>query len=98
MRKKVEKILSEFVCDYGFCEFEKISSNLIQCVNIKKIPANAKTVITVIFPYCLEESKYENLNVSRYAAVPDYHTVANKYLEKIALKLSDDFENEEFVF
>lgn len=98
MRKKVEKILSEFVCDYGFCEFEKISSNLIQCVNIKKIPANAKTVITVIFPYCLEESKYENLNVSRYAAVPDYHTVANKYLEKIALKLSDNFENDEFVF
>ena len=98
MKEKVEKIISQFTEDFGFCDFEKVRPHLIECANKRKIPENAKTVITVIFPYCLDDEAYENLNVSRYAAVPDYHLVAGKYLEKTVQALRNEFENELFVF
>lgn len=98
MREKVENIISNTLCDFGFCKFEKIKDYLVKCRNIERIPKEAKTVITFIFPYCLDEKEYENLNVSRYAAVPDYHVVANKYLKKITDKLSMEFKGEKFVF
>ncbi|MBQ7654723.1 MAG: epoxyqueuosine reductase [Clostridia bacterium] len=98
MKEKVEKIISRFTEDFGFCEFEKVAPHLIECANKRKIPESAKTVITVIFPYCLDDELYENLNVSRYAAVPDYHLVAGKYLEKIVIALKEEFADEDFVF
>lgn len=98
MKNIIENILKKYTLEYGFCDFSRIEPYLIQCRNLGKIPLGAKTVISVLFPYCLEEEKYENLNVSRYAAVPDYHIVANSYLEKIVNDLKCEFPDEEFVF
>lgn len=98
MKEIVERIIKEYTEDFGFCEFERVKPHLIQCRNINKIPQDAKTVITVIFPYCLDEQAYKDLNVSRYAAVPDYHFVAGKYLAEIADSLKAEFEDEEFVY
>lgn len=97
MTDRVKKIISQFTQDFGFCDFKSVEPHLIECAGKRRIPENAKTVITVIFPYCLDEEMYEDLNVSRYAAVPDYHTVAGKYLSTIAEELQREFEGEIFV-
>ena len=98
MKSKIEKIISEYADVFGFCEFSRVEPYLIPCRNLSKIPEKSKTVIVVLFPYYLGEEAYENSNVSRYAAVPDYHTVANIYLEKIVRRLSSEFENEKFIY
>lgn len=98
MKEKVEEIISRFTPDFGLCDFESVRPHLIECANKRKIPENAKTVITVIFPYCLDEEMYEDLNVSRYAAVPDYHLVAGKYLAKTVDELQKEFPDEAFMY
>lgn len=95
--KEINDILNEFTEDYGFCKFEKAEPYLLECSAKKRIPQNAKTVIVFVFPYYMGEDKYENLNVSRYAAVPDYHGVVNEFLRKITERLSSEFPEEEFV-
>ncbi len=40
-----------------------------------------KSVIVCLFPYFINFSKG---NLSRYAAIPDYHTIIHKYLETLA--------------
>lgn len=98
MREKVSEVISKYATDFGFCEFSRVEPYLIPCRNISKIPENAKTVILILFPYYLGEEAYEDLNVSRYAAVPDYHTVANIYLEKISQELTSVFPDEKFIY
>ena len=98
MKEEIIKILSPYGIEYGFCDFEKVKPHLIECSAKRRIPQNAKTVISMVFPYLLGEELYENMNISRYAAVPDYHIVAGKYLEKICLELKEKFPKEEFEF
>ncbi len=98
MKEKLEEILSRYADVFGYCEFSRVEKYLIKCRNIEKIPKNAKNIIVVLFPYYLGEEAYENSNVSRYAVVPDYHTVANIYLEKMTEKLKNAFPGEEFMY
>lgn len=69
---------------WGICPFDKIKNNLIECRAKSRLPENAKTVIVACFPYLLEDEEYKDRNISKYAVVTDYHTVALGRLEKAA--------------
>lgn len=47
---------------YGFSEFEKVKDRLIDCRAKSRLPENARTVISVLFPYYLGEEFYERSN------------------------------------
>ncbi len=96
--EKAEKILKAYCEFFGFAPFSIFQDRLIDCRAKSRLPENAKTVITILFPYYLGEDAYENLNVSRYAAVSDYHTVAGKYLSRISEKLKEEFPQNNFVY
>ena len=81
---------------WGICPFEKISDSLIDCRAKNRLPQNAKTVIVVCFPYLLDKSKYNNINISKYAVVTDYHNVALSRLEKAVSELKKLYPENEF--
>ncbi len=96
--EKIKKILDEFCDVYGFCSFEEVENYLIDCRAKSRIPQNAKTIITLLFPYYLGEEAYENSNVSRYATVRDYHEVLKLYLSEITEKFKENYPENQFVF
>ena len=72
----LEEKLSRRREKYGISEFEEES------IEKRAIPQNtfpwAKSIIVCLFPYYTGED--EGANVSRYARIPDYHTVAKNKL------------------
>lgn len=90
------KILSEVSPLYGFCPFDEIKDKLISCRAMNRLPEKAATVIIFAFPYLLPEEMYEGSNVSKYAAVEDYHGVVPPRLEKAAEELKKMYPGEEF--
>lgn len=92
--KIIEICLSADIRDIGFCAFENIKEKLIECRAKQRIPQNAKTVIICAFPYKAQENPPKN--ISRYAAVPDYHTVCGEMLEKAARGLRKSFPKNKF--
>mgnify|MGYP003345812186 CR=1 FL=1 len=44
---------------YGFSDFERVKDRLSDCRAKNRIPENAKTVISVLFPYYLGEDYYK---------------------------------------
>ena len=90
------KEISEIIkFPFGVCSFSLLKDSLINCRNINRIPNNAQSVIIVAFPYKVKEEK--PLNISRYAAVCDYHTVVEKYLEAFVKSLLEKYPNNKFV-
>jgi len=81
---------------YGFSAFSEVRDSLIPCRAKSRIPENAKTVISVLFPYYLGEEIYENSNVSRYAVSEDYHKITGKIINEIKEKLSEAFPHSTF--
>lgn len=96
--EKIKEIVGNYCEFFGFCSFDIFKDKLIDCRAKSRIPENTKTVITLLFPYYLGEEAYGKLNVSRYAAVSDYHDVANKYLNLICERLKEEYPANEFVF
>ncbi|MBR5272326.1 MAG: DUF1730 domain-containing protein [Clostridia bacterium] len=94
--KKLNYIISRRVSTYGFCSFSSLKDSLIQCRATSRIPIGAQGVITILFPYSLENEAYENANISRYACVADYHDVALKTLNEICAELRAQWQAEEF--
>lgn len=82
---------------WGVCSYSKIQDRLIPCRAAARIPAGAESAVMFCFPYLLEDDKYTGLNISRYAAVPDYHTVVMKRLEACCEELKTLFPGNEFV-
>lgn len=78
----------------SFCDFEFVKEKLIDCQKKKDIPKKAKSIIMAIFPY--KVNKNPPKRISRYAAVPDYHTVCEKMLSDAAEQLSRRFPENEF--
>ncbi len=94
-----EKILSRVSPVWGVCPFNKLGrEHLIECRAIQRLPENPQTIIVFAFPYLLPEDKYDGLNVSKYAAVPDYHGIVGARLEKAAEELRAKYPGEEFVY
>lgn len=88
-----EKIREIFRCagikDIAFCEFERLTSHLIECRALGRIPQKSKTVIMCVFPYKVQTQEPDN--ISRYAAVPDYHNVCGEMLSRAARDLINTF-------
>ncbi len=66
--------------DVALCDFDYVKGRLIDCRAKSRLPENPKTIIMAIFPYKVNEAP--PTNISRYAAVPDYHTVCGAMLKK----------------
>ncbi len=81
---------------WGICPFKEIENNLIECRAKSRLPEKAVSVIVACFPYLLEDSEYENRNVSKYAVVTDYHEVVISRLEKAADKLRSIYPDNHF--
>ena len=62
----------------GFCAFDSVKEHLLNCRAKSRLPQNSKTIIICAFPYKVKDTAPKFL--SRYAAVPDYHTVVGKAL------------------
>lgn len=80
----------------GVCAFERIKEKLLPCRAKSRLPEGAKSVIIAVFPYSLADEYYQKANISRYAAVKDYHLVVTQCLEDAAAKLKQAFPSEEF--
>ena len=93
----LDKIFKKYGLDfYGFCDFSSLENELFECRAKQRIPEGANTVITVLFPYKVREEKPEN--ISRYAAVEDYHFVCGKILDEITKMLKNKFKNRAFEY
>lgn len=65
---------------YGISQFEEI--DIEKRIDPLITYPWAKSIIVCLFPYYTGED--EDANISRYARIPDYHTVAKKKLQQIA--------------
>ncbi len=85
---------------YGFSSFSAVEDKLINCAALKRIPENAQTVISVLFPYYLGEEFYREANVSRYAVSEDYHIITGNIINSIKedlIKMFPGYSFEAFV-
>ncbi len=80
-----------FSLPYGFSSFDIVKDSLIECAAKKRIPENAETVISILFPYYLGEEFYEKSNVSRYAVSEDYHIITGKIINEIKINLEKEY-------
>lgn len=95
IKKTITDILSASgIKNVGFCAFNEVKNHLLDCRAKERIPQNAKTIIICAFPYKVKE--LSPLLLSRYAAVPDYHTVCGDLLKKICQELNNIFNNNNF--
>lgn len=97
MKNKITEIVNKNgILDVGFLKFSEIENHLLDCRAKSRIPKNAKSIIILLFPYKVKNEKPKN--ISRYAAVPDYHNVCGRYLENITADLKREFSENEFSF
>lgn len=92
----IKEIMDKTSPLWGICSFDRIKEGLIDCRAKSRIPQNAKSVIVACFPYLLGEENYKDINVSKYAVVTDYHSVALGRLNSAIEKLKIIYPNEEF--
>lgn len=93
----MKNILDEISPLWGICPFVKIKDYLIDCRAKSRLPVNARSVIIMAFPYLLDDSYYEDSNISKYAVPPDYHPVLQARLNSAVEKLEKLYPEEEFV-
>ena len=79
---------------FGFCKFAEFEDKLLPCRAAARLPEKAKTIIMFLFPYKVKDEAPQN--ISRYAAVPDYHEVVLSRLSSIAAALSERFPDNKF--
>ena len=78
----------------SFCEFDFVKDKLLNCRKKALVPKNARTIIMAIFPYKIENAPPKR--ISRYAAVPDYHNICERYLKDAAYSLKELFPDNNF--
>lgn len=88
MQAEVQKILkNNGISLFGACAFADVLP-LLPCRAAARLPRDPKTVLVAVFPY---KTAGEPQNLSRYATVPDYHTVCGGMLENAAGELQATF-------
>ncbi len=90
----IEIINKSGIKDASVCGLLPLLPFFIDCRAKSRIPKNAKSVIVCIFPYKVKEEKPKN--ISRYSAVPDYHTVVLNYLNSAVESLKNKFNGFNF--
>ena len=94
-QKNLEQIIRQFTsAPFGVCSYSVADGRLIDCRAKARLPQNAASIICFAFPYKVEDDRPEN--ISRYAAVPDYHEVCGRILEKITAALKAAYPENEF--
>ena len=83
---------------YGFSAFSQVSDKLLDCRAKERLPQNAQTVISVLFPYFLGEDYYKNANVSRYAVSADYHLITGEIMGRIVSDLRRMYPENRFEY
>lgn len=81
---------------WGMCSFAQLSSDLLPCRALERIPPGTKTLFVCLFPYSCGDEAYEKSNLSRFAAVCDYHKVLLARLESACEKLREVCPGEAF--
>ena len=95
MNDKIRKIcFYEGVANIGFCKFSWVEDKLLECRAKSRIPEGAKTVIMAVFPYRVKKERPQN--ISRYAAVADYHKICGDFLNAAKLALEGAFPQNKF--
>lgn len=95
MNDKIIKIVNDYgIDDIGFCAFDTVKENLLDCRAAARIPEKAASIILFLFPYKVKEQPPQK--ISRYAAVPDYHIICGEYLKKIKAALEAEFPKNRF--
>ncbi|MBQ3817157.1 MAG: epoxyqueuosine reductase [Clostridia bacterium] len=95
MKNKIISIAKECgIEDVGFCSFSLLEDKLLECRAKDRLPKGAKTVILFLFPYKVKEERPDK--ISRYAAVPDYHRICEKYLQSVKTRLQTEFKDNKF--
>ncbi len=79
-------MLTNNIREFAVCDFEYVKNHLIDCRAKARLPKGARSIIVAAFPYKVNDTPPKN--ISRYAAVPDYHTVCGRMLESAAKQLS----------
>lgn len=97
MKTTITDILSVYgIKNVGFCAFDSIKDHLLECRAKSLLPNQAKTIIICAFPYKVKETP--PIFLSRYAAVPDYHTVCGDVLENACTKLKEIYPQNNFEY
>lgn len=78
----------------AICGFDRIKEHLIKCHAVERLPKNPKSLIMAVFPYKVKENPPKN--ISRYAAIPDYHDVCGDMLKRAAEELKKHYVNYSF--
>ncbi len=94
MQEIIKIISAECGALFGFCPFSAVAERLIDCRAKSRLPKAPKTVICFAFPYKVRDEAPKN--ISRYAAVPDYHEVCGEQLEMLAEMLKEKYPQNEF--
>ena len=95
---KIKTILScAGIPIFGCCPFEPLRPQILECRAKERLPADAKSIFVALFPYAMEEAAYQGGNLSRYAAVGDYHEIVPQYLKRAVSALEQAFPEEAFV-
>ncbi len=90
--KELENVLK---VPFGVCSFDLVRENLIECRKKADIPENAQSIILFAFPYKVQEEKPQN--ISRYAAVADYHPIIERKLQEYTALLKLAYPENTFV-
>ena len=80
---------------YGVCRLSDVLP-LLDCRAAQRVPRNAQSVLTALFPYRLPAYS-SGRNLSKYAVVPDYHRVALELLDRVCVRLAQVWPSESFV-
>lgn len=97
MKEKIAKILKSVgIFEWSVASFSEVEPHLIECRAKERLPENSKSIIIAAFPYKVKEEPPKN--ISRYAAVPDYHIVCGKMLRKAKEKLEEAFKDNKFEY
>lgn len=95
MKDKIIEIFNSVgIKNIGFCSFDILKPHLLDCRAKARIPQSARTVIICAFPYKIKDEAPKN--ISRYAAVPDYHPICERYLTLAQNKLKKQFPKSQF--
>lgn len=95
MQTVIDVIKAATELPFGFCPFSAIETELLDCRAKLRLPQTPKTVIPFLFPYKVKSAP--PTNISRYAAVPDYHEICEDRLMKIITALKSAYPENEFV-
>ena len=79
---------------WGVCDYAPLAEKLLPCRAASRLPEAPQSVLVALFPYRFPDGAPRNL--SRYAAVNDYHPAVTGALERVAEELRAAYPHNTF--